>query len=345
MISVALAVLCIVAGVRLETNERVMDSNYADMSADEINELMVQLSSQLNAKEGLDSDAAYLQVSDETDASETNSTEGSSSTSSTNNSTNSTSTDSSSTNSTEDSVTVTLSSDEDGYATVDVNDSEAEYADGEQATYNYTVSIYEDDDDLEVTVDDYSTSEESQNITTTMKKAADYLSQSEYELADAYDAYYEAKEKLTQELGEFKEAVVYAEDIYVRIVNYDSDADNYQTNDVTYVVDDEESEDVQEDDEDDQDYANYEDDDEDEDNDDKDDYEGDSDDYDDVEDYDDEDYDDYNDDYDEDNDDEEYDNAEYDDYDAYDDEDNDGEDYDDEIYYVNYDDEINDTAS
>jgi hypothetical protein len=117
---------------------------------------------------------------------------------------------------------------------VDINDSQEYYEEGNQATYNYTVSIYEDDDDLEVKVEDYSTSEDSQNITTMLKKASQYMEASEYELADAYDAYYAAKENLNKELGEFKEAIVYAEDVYVKIINYDSDSDNYKSNDITF---------------------------------------------------------------------------------------------------------------
>lgn len=133
-----------------------------------------------------------------------------------------------------DEVTATLISDEDGYATIDVNDSEDEYVSGKTATYNYTVSVYEDDDDLEVKVEDYSTSKKSQSISTMLKEASDYIGALEYDLADAYDAYLAAREKLKEELGDFREAIVYAEDVYLRVVNYDSDSDDYQSNDVTF---------------------------------------------------------------------------------------------------------------
>lgn len=156
------------------------------------------------------------------------------SSSSSTNSTDSSEVDSDSSTDDTDSVKVDVNSDEDGYATVDVNDSQADYANGEQATYNYTVSIYEDDDDLNISVEDYSTSEASQNISSLLKRAGSALQESGYELADAYDAYYDAKKRVNEELGQFKEAVVYAEDVYIRIINYDSDADEYQVNSVTY---------------------------------------------------------------------------------------------------------------
>jgi len=131
-------------------------------------------------------------------------------------------------------VTATLTSDDDGYAIVDVDDSKEEYDTGKNATYNYTVSIYEDDDDLSLKVDDYSTAEDSKNISKLLKRATDYMEASEYELADAYEAYYEAKAKLNEELGDFKQAIVYAEDVYVKLINYDSDSDNYKSQTITY---------------------------------------------------------------------------------------------------------------
>lgn len=246
---------------------------YEDLSADEIKDLMAELGQELENKEEDSGQTAesYLQVtaemsdttgSDETssDSSDTSSTSSSDTSSTDTKSTDSQSSDSSSsddssdsssstseatsdddssstseeTSDDDDSIEVILTSDEDGNATVDVNNSQEDYANGKNATYNYTVSIYEDDDDLEITVDDYSTSETSQNITTMLKKASDYMNKSEVELSDAYEAYYEAKENLKKELGEFKEAIVYAEDVYIKIINYDSDSDEYKTNEVTF---------------------------------------------------------------------------------------------------------------